>query len=241
MYLSRYHCWRILCKTVPLVPAVFGFFEFLTYLDPRASGSLCTNPDVSPSKSPGPPWCSLAPALVSEIRQLGPTANSLGDVGIQHWLSPYCLLFFEDFLDLTEVLFGLSFPTPLGSETARKQEVPGSEYMQAVLSRIFVPSPWWGWDWGSLAAQDPGWDPWSLLRKVEVGREQCWKRWARGADRTEIGPGSTSDLLGDFGSITYPLWVSLALWIKWGWSQPLEVKLNICKKILHARPVTDTQ
>lgn len=56
---------------------------------------------------PGAPVVALAPALVSEIRQLGPTANSLGDVGIQHWLSPYCLLFFEDFLDLTEVLSDL--------------------------------------------------------------------------------------------------------------------------------------
>lgn len=82
---------------------------------------------------------ALARALISEIRQLCPTSDSLGDLEIQCWLFPYCLLFFEDILDLTEVLFGPSFPTLLGSETARRQKAPGSEYIQVVLSRISPP------------------------------------------------------------------------------------------------------
>lgn len=96
----------------------------------------------------------------------------VSNYGIQHWLSPYCLLFFEAFLDLTVVLSRPSFPTSLRLKNAGRKEAPSSEHTQLILSRLFLPSPWWRWGWGELAAQDPGWNPRSQRGKVEVRRER---------------------------------------------------------------------
>lgn len=73
---------------------------------------------------------------------------------------------------MTEVLFGPSFPTLLGSETTRRQEAPGSEYIQVVLSRISPHPMMRGWDWGKLVVQNPDLDPRGQLRKVKARREQ---------------------------------------------------------------------